>query len=288
MCCINFHLSVILTFNVVLTCSAVLTSTLCRGDMDFTKSKFLCHNWELVISKMVLFLVATPTSTLSVHDLALYSMSDLPWQTWGTRETWRTRDTRGTGYTKMAKRTRATAKRDKTDLASSYLWRAAFTILAMFSLILVKDKILPRQFWRKPLRGWFEGWTRRRESLASWWWPLRWWSILVIIITIIIIISIIIIIIIVIINVAILFVIIICRITFTQASSALGGRAGSSWQSTCDSKCGAKSKWLLNKKHFVLRSCGVWNVIEITFEQFFLRNWSELICRSEGKTPPQV
>ena len=176
MCCINFHLSVILTFNVVLTCSAVLTSTLCRGDMDFTKSKFLCHNWELVISKMVLFLVATPTSTLSVHDLALYSMSDLPWQTWGTRETWRTRDTRGTGYTKMAKRTRATAKRDKTDLASSYLWRAAFTILAMFSLILVKDKILPRQFWRKPLRGWFEGWTRRRESLASWWWPLRWWS----------------------------------------------------------------------------------------------------------------
>ena len=59
MCCINFHLSVILAFNVVLTCSAVLTSTLCRGDIDFTKSKFLCHNWQIVISKMDGFVFLT-------------------------------------------------------------------------------------------------------------------------------------------------------------------------------------------------------------------------------------
>ena len=45
----------------------------------------------------------------------------------------------------------------------------------MFYLFLFKDRILPRQLWRKPLRGWFEGWTRRGESLASWC-PLRWWS----------------------------------------------------------------------------------------------------------------
>ena len=102
-------------------------------------------------------------------------MSDLPWQTWGTRETWRTRDTRGTRYTTKATRIRATAKRNKTDPASSYLWRTAFVIPPMFSLILVKDRILPSQLWRKPLRKWFEDWTRRRESLASWS-PLRWWS----------------------------------------------------------------------------------------------------------------
>ena len=47
--------------------------------------------------------------------------------------------------------------------------------LIVFYLFLFKDRILPRQLWRKPLRGWFEGWTRRRESLASWS-PLRWWS----------------------------------------------------------------------------------------------------------------
>ena len=58
-CCINFRLFVILTFNVVLTCSAVLTSTLCRGDIDFTKSKFLCHNWQIVINKIDGFVFLT-------------------------------------------------------------------------------------------------------------------------------------------------------------------------------------------------------------------------------------